>query len=435
LIEMLLHVGIDDTDSKQGMCTTYVAAVIVSELKRAGIELVGYPRLIRLNPNAPWKTRGNCAIALTVETDAEGASEVKKIVLKRVEELAELDQEGTTPGVVFYQGERIPQKLEAYSKRVVQDIVTIEEAEELAEELGAEVHKFKLGRGIIGALAAIGNTLKRDRTYELVAYRTTENWGTPRRVDARSVAEMDSKTSPRTFDNLDPATGEVRITPHTPCPVLYGVRATGPEAALEAHEMVGAEEPIECHVLFETNQGTDEHLVRAKIGEVNPLRSVIVDGEVLGPPRVIPGGHVIFKIKDGTGEIDCAAYEPTRQFRSVVKRLAPGDRVRAYGGAKLKPGLPLTINLEKISILHLAQITRKINPSCASCGRRMKSAGKDKGYVCKRCKTKLPPKSARIVKVPREIEAGLHAVPPRARRHLAKPPSRELLVRPPIHEF
>ncbi len=417
----LLHIGIDDTDSKEGMCTTYIGATIVDELKREGIELVGHPKLIRLNPNAPWKTRGNCAIALTVQVNDGEALKVKEIALKNVEKFAELKQRSTTPGVVFFEGEKIPRKLKAWSKRVVQDIVTIEDAERLAGELGAEVHKFKLGRGVIGALAAIGNPLERDRTYELVAYRTSENWGTPRKLDARSVEEMNAKTAPKTFDNLDPATGEIRITPHTPCPILYGIRAEDSETATEAHGMVKSEEPVEHHLLYMTNQGTDEHLVRAKIGEVEPLRSVIVDAEVIEPPRVITGGHIILRIRDGTGEIDCAAYEPTRQFRSIVKQLEVGDRIRAYGGAKRKPGLPLTINLEKLGVLKLVPVQRKVNPTCADCGRRMESAGKGKGYVCKRCKTKLPEKSARMVEEPRKLEVGTFEVPPRARRHLAKP--------------
>ena len=29
-------------------------------------DLVDYPRLVRLNPNVPWKTRGNGAVALTL---------------------------------------------------------------------------------------------------------------------------------------------------------------------------------------------------------------------------------------------------------------------------------------------------------------------------------------------------------------------------------
>jgi tRNA(Ile2)-agmatinylcytidine synthase len=418
---MILHIGIDDTDSKDGMCTTYVGAVIVDKLKEQGIQLVDFPRLIRLNPNWRLKTRGNCSIALKVKVEQRQIPEVRKIVLATVDELAELHHDTTNPGVVFYKGDKIPKKLKEFSKKVVQDVATIEEAEALAKEQGAEVHKFKLGRGIIGALAAIGNTLEQDWTFELIAYRAKENWGTPRRVDDGSVSDMDARTYPKTFDNLDPATGEIRITPHTPCPILYGIRAETPEAALEAHKLVRALEPIERWIIYKTNQGTDEHLRRAKIAEVKPYWSVIVDAVVCRKPRVIPGGHVIFRIRDETGEIDCAAYEPTRQFRDVVRNLVVGDEIRAYGGVKEKPGLPLTINLEKLAVLKLEQVLKKINPNCPRCGKKMKSEGKGKGYSCERCKMRLPAGAAKLVEVPREIEVGAFEVPPRARRHLAKP--------------
>ena len=259
-----------------------------------------------------------------------------------------------------------------------------------------------------------------------------ENWGSKRRIDAASVVEMNSKTFPKTFDNLDQSTGEIRITPHTPCPILYGIRGESAEATMKAQKLVKEMEPIERVVIYKTNQGTDEHLRRARISEAKPNWSVIVDGEVCEKPRVILGGHVIFKICDGTGKIDCAAYEPTRQFREVVKKLVVGDKVRAYGGIKEKPELPLTINLEKIAILKLAPALKKVNPICKSCGRRMKSEGKGKGYSCKKCKIRLPPKAAKILKIPRDVTVGAFEVPPRARRHLAKPLIR---VKQPRREY
>jgi len=432
---MIFQIGLDDTDSKEGMCTTYIGAIIVDRLKEHGINVLDFPRLIRLNPQCKFKTRGNCSIALKVEVSGGQISLVKRIVLDTVNELAELHHDTTNPGVVFYPTEKIPRKLKAFSKRVVQDIVTIEDAEALARELGAEVHKFKLGRGIIGALAAIGNTLERDWTFEFVAYRTRENWGTHRRVDEASVEEMNAKTFPNTFDNLDPATGEIRITPHTPCPVFYGIRGESPEAVVGAHELVRTFEPIERWIVYKTNQGTDEHLRRAKVAEVKPYWSVIVDAVVCRKPRVIAGGHVIFRIRDETGEIDCAAYEPTRQFRDVVRKLVVGDKVRACGGVKEKPELPLTINLEKISILELVPILRKVNPTCPKCGKRMKSEGRGKGYSCKRCKIKAPASAAKLIEVPRMVELGTFEVPVRCRRHLAKPLVREIQVRFPAREF
>jgi len=417
----LLHIGIDDTDSKEGMCTTYVGAVAIDSLKSQGVKLEGYPKLIRLNPNWKLKTRGNCAIAFTAKVQKHQIPVVKETVLRTVEELAELHIKTTNPGVVFYEGERIPIKLRKFSKKVVQDITTIDEAESLAGKIGAEVHKFKLGRGIIGALAAIGNTLEHDWTFELIAYRTSKNRGTPRKVDTASVVKMNTKTFPTTFDNLDPFTGEIRITPHTPCPILYGIRGEDAKTTLAAHKLVKSLEPIKRFVVYMTNQGTDEHLRQAKVAEVKPYWSVIVVGEVSSAPKIILGGHVIFSMQDKTGEIDCAAYEPTRQFRDVAKKLIIGDKVVAYGGVKEKPELPLTINLEKLSILKLVPVLQKVNPTCPRCGKRMKSEGKDKGYSCKRCKVKVPTSAAKLVEMRREIEVGAFEVPPRARRHLAKP--------------
>ena len=58
----MLHIGIDDTDSVKGGCTTWLATEIIRELQE--FDLIGHPRLVRLNPNVPWKTRGNGAVAL-----------------------------------------------------------------------------------------------------------------------------------------------------------------------------------------------------------------------------------------------------------------------------------------------------------------------------------------------------------------------------------
>ena len=59
----MLHIGIDDTDSIHGGCTTWVATEIIKELSE--FDLIGHPRLVRLNPNVPWKTRGNGAVSFT----------------------------------------------------------------------------------------------------------------------------------------------------------------------------------------------------------------------------------------------------------------------------------------------------------------------------------------------------------------------------------
>ncbi|MFO1535851.1 MAG: hypothetical protein ABR586_09320, partial [Thermoplasmatota archaeon] len=52
----------DDTDGPEGGCTTHLAFRVLLELPR--LALAGLPRLVRLNPNVPWKTRGNGAVVL-----------------------------------------------------------------------------------------------------------------------------------------------------------------------------------------------------------------------------------------------------------------------------------------------------------------------------------------------------------------------------------
>ena len=64
-----LYIGVDDTDSPDGMCTTYLASQIINKFKDNGIDLVDYPRLIRLNPFARFKTRGNGGVALKIIED------------------------------------------------------------------------------------------------------------------------------------------------------------------------------------------------------------------------------------------------------------------------------------------------------------------------------------------------------------------------------
>ncbi len=87
-------------------------------------------------------------------------------------------EKGTDPGIVFYKGDVIPEELTAFSKKTETTIVTLKEAMALIKKFGAEALGFNSCRGIIGSLAAIGETLNCDHTYELIAYRTPENLGT-----------------------------------------------------------------------------------------------------------------------------------------------------------------------------------------------------------------------------------------------------------------
>jgi tRNA(Ile2)-agmatinylcytidine synthase len=75
-----IQVGIDDTDSTRGGCTTYIVAVLVERLEKLGAAFFDYPYLVRLNPNVPWKTRGNGALSLRVECEEKLAAKIKETV-------------------------------------------------------------------------------------------------------------------------------------------------------------------------------------------------------------------------------------------------------------------------------------------------------------------------------------------------------------------
>jgi tRNA(Ile2)-agmatinylcytidine synthase len=220
-----------------------------------------------------------------------------------------------------------------------------------------------------------------------------------------------------TFHNYDYQNNHVCISPASPCPVLYGIRGTVPSDLISALRNVKSE-PIDRWLLFLTNQGTDEHLRRCKISDIEPYRSVIVRGRVLTNPRTIRGGHVVFRITDNTGEIDCTTYEPSKQFRNVVKKLYINDIITVYGSVR---DIPRTINLEKIQIHKLSRIRKKVeNPICKICGKHMKSMGTNRGYRCKKCGTKSV--DVKYIPISRDLEIGKFYLPPvSSRRHLSKP--------------
>ena len=81
-----MHIGLDDTDSTKGGCTTYLAAVLIEKLEKFNIEFKDYPTLIRLNPNVPWKTRGNGALCLRFTYPAEFETQIKTTAIELWEE-------------------------------------------------------------------------------------------------------------------------------------------------------------------------------------------------------------------------------------------------------------------------------------------------------------------------------------------------------------
>jgi len=419
----IMHIGFDDTDSVRKGCTTYIAALLVEKLEGLGANLIDYPNLIRLNPNVPWKTRGNGALCLRTQYDENIETKIKETVMSTVEEYSDLGFKGTEPGIVFLCRAKIPKEIKIFAKNTISEVVTLKSAFEILTKFGAEAVGFKGGRGIIGSLAAVGETLQADHTYEILAYRVRENYGTRRRVDEDSIREMDRATVPCTFNNVDFEKNRVIITPRGPDPILFGIRGETPETVKKALAMVRALEPIERWMIFRTNQGTDAHLKRVEsLSQMKTHNPVIARGTVSAQPKIIPRRHVIFSISDKTGQVDCAAYEPTGSLRHATAKLIIGDKVEVYGGIRAATqSRPLTINLEKIRVLNLAQKILLQNPICKKCGKRLKSMGKNKGFRCEKCGSRYAHLEKTETRLKRDLKKGLYITATRSQRHLTKP--------------
>ncbi len=407
-------IGIDDTDSPRGMCTTYLASVLLDELGVYG-KIIKPPLLVRLNPTVPFKTRGNGAVAIAIETD--DIKFIKEHVINRVSEMANLEDNGTNPGIVFVDAGDVLQELTLFYERALKTLLTIEDAMSVIAEFGIDFYGFKNKRGLIGALAAVRawkilTSSDADHTFELIAYRMRERWGSKRQIDEASVWNADRRTYPLVWDTVDRSLGDIIFAPHSPDPVLFGIRGDDVDSIFKAFEMIRSED-YERYTLFLTNQGTDAHYIEASISELQEYRSYIIEGTVTSAPRTIQGGHVFFKLDN---MLECAAFEPTKSFRDVIRSLLPGDCVRVFGGFKNR-----TLNLEKIEILiPVSEVMQ--NPVCI-CGRRMKSMGKEQGFRCRNCGIRK--KERESVKIERAIERGLYEVVPSARRHITKPLVRE----------
>lgn len=421
----------DDTDAPEGMCTTYLAALIIEDLSE--YDLLDMPRLVRLNPNIPWKTRGNAAVCLSfghgsgpgkkcgelsgrrvlrydrgVQADPAELLERAAGVLKKV---ARFECDQTNPGIVA-SNTRPPPSL---YWRAVREIVPLGDVEGILRSSGALWRKFKKGRGIIGAAAAM-SWRPRDRTWEVIVYRSPGRFGTPRDIDPQSVIEMDKATR-MTFNNYDYDNGHVAISPGSPCPILFGIRGDSAPELLRARKMIRGEAQDKW-LLFLTNQATEDHIVARRISELRPMMSARVRAYVAGHPRTIVGGHVIVPIDDGD-MIDAAFYEPSRDLREVARQMLPGDEVVVYGSVRREPR---SLNAEKLLILTLAEDRRKVhNPVCARCGKSMGSLGRDKGFRCKVCGSRVGLEAAEWRSIPRAIAPGWYEPPVASRRHLHKP--------------
>ncbi len=408
-------VGIDDSDSQFGLCTTFLGYRLVLKLLEGGCSISSYPRLVRLNPNVPFKTRGNAAVCVEFESEDPNAN--FESICSLVESYSDLAN-GANTGVVLIPA-RPPPYFGGVYQRALSELVNKEGVLKSLSALGARVFTLGNGMGVVGASASVGFDPLQDHTYELLAYRRQGAYGSPRKVDRESVKSMDRLSFPHTYNNYDYESERVMITPHGADPVLLGIRGDSPRTVLRAFSGIKCSEDVEGHIIYLSNQHTDAHLSHQLEFPLKAFSSGWLQGRLTQVETGV-GAHVYFALDAGIETVRCAVYEPTGDLRRMARLLRPGDALRVAGGVR-KPSTkhPRLLNVERIEVVSLQEQVERSNPSCSDCGLRMKSEGRNKGFQCAECKARVAgEKISRVIQ--RELQRGIYIPSPRSQRHLTK---------------
>lgn len=412
---MRLYIGIDDTDSVNKYCTTYIGYVVSTYADKFSATIVHFPKLIRLNPNIPYKTRGNAAISFTFDIDNEKVAEFENEIIKKVEQLSDLDDKNTNPGIVFL--EKIPKEVSTFSKRALKYHVTIEDAEKILQNIGAKYHKYKNGRGIIGALAAIGYVFN-DCTYEIISYRKKERWGTKRTIDKNSVFSMNTETLPYTINNIDRESKKILICPNTACPIFCGIRGENPKIVQSAFETLSIDEELQGSIIYQTNQHTDDNVIEIDSSSaIEDMTTIKCRFTVLEDPITIKGSHTFFLAGNDTIKVKICSFSKNRALQKVAQKLRRGDNITVWGSVSLKEETP-TLHLEKMKVGSCVSEVVETNPTCPICNKTGESAGKNQEFRCRKCKTTLGYEKIRKT-IDRDI-VGFYEPPESSQRHLHK---------------
>ena len=412
----VLNIGFDDTDSPKGMCTTFLAYKIVDLLRKHKTEFLDFPRLIRFNPNIPWKTRGNGAVSIRIKTKnpSKIKNQIKNLVLKYSDV-----KNGANPGLVFFESDTIPSEFTNFSNLAMWQLIKRNNAKRFAKKNDLEFFYQGNGQGLVGAIGAIGYNFQ-DHTLELLSYRKRTKFGKERKISVESVKIMQEKTFPNTFNSFDTKKGRILITPHGPDPVFYGVRGENVSSLVYATKILKSDEKLDGYMIFKSNQGTGDHLKNElNFENMKPYASGKITGIVSNTPKIVKGGHVFFKILSKNCEFWCAVYKPTG-ISSIASNLIEGDKICVGGGVrKASKKFPRIINLEFIDIIHLEKNLVKSNPICKKCNKKMKSKGQNQGFQCIRCGKKSSKKIT--VEISRKVKKQLYIPNMSAHRHLTRP--------------
>ena len=334
-------VAIDSFDTPHSGCTTLTATLLALCLHSKGFEMLDYPRLVRLNPAVPWKTRGNAAVALVFKGSAEELFEEAKRFLERA------------PGKgALVVGEKFP---DVY-RRAVERVVDPEEALR-----GFDGLWWGKKGAVVGALAAA--SAEDLPNFELLAYRLPENLSKPRKCSFHPLYEA---LSDLTFPLLHESRPEV-VCPRGPDPVLLGVRGSHPPLMWELLKLFRGE-PFALATMFRTNQHSYEPSLPSSTYPYDFSWEPFEGSYEVRGEDVWFGDKVLFK---ETGI--------TRVFKLMS---GWNNKVSAKIDVIVKPGIKEVTALRSLRAL----FWKRRSPRCPRCGGPMVSTGRRSlRRRCKRC--------------------------------------------------
>lgn len=384
-------IGLDDTDEREYGCTTHDFDSLLNYLTASGFQIKD-PRLVRLWPFAPRRTRGNAALSACIVSQNmdDLQSSIDDWFNERFSDYESGSEDHSAQPVLLLTEQKLPESIYWDTvQRFVDLSYRIAELSEFVHRIWSTPSGMS---GLIGASAAIAWQGQNDFTWECTAWRQDSG---PRIVPESLVLEM-SNLFPCTILNRDPNAGRSLIAPRTPCPVLYGIRGESRNGVLDAHAFLqerGAEKSA-GHRAHRTNQATDDHLVSIECGVVNNT-------------RIMQGGHVEINVGDSL-----LSFSQGGDVNKLAQRLIPGDRIEWYGLHDFDGG----IHLERLRLIEGER--NKQRPNCR-CGSRYKSQGTNQPLRCPSCGSEH--QNMWLTEI---VSTDWKEPPPSYRRHLAKPLSR-----------
>ena len=427
----MTFISLDDTDSSEGGCTTALAYDIISFLEKKGYYCVSHPSLVRLNPAAPNKTRGNGAVVFNIskchlltskcigwvnkknyylgipDNDTPLSETVRNECIKIVKN----GRHSSSNSAIMFSENR--PSVEYYT-RAVKNIIKPEEINKWVEKSKDDgfVSVWNSGEGIIGCMASLAWPGKR-KTYEILAYRELEQIGTIRNIDDSNFYHTYC-TDPRMINNFDHR--HVCIKPKTPCPVLFGIRTLTSNVLDIPYSMRG--ESFKGFLVFQSNQCTDDHIIHDPTN-LTERESYSIEGRV-EKIESIKGRHRRFEIITQQNlRVKVIAFEKTGRLAKTCLHLKSGDLVRVFGQFKKNQ-----INCEKIFVKKvIREKVLKSMPICPECGVEMKARSSRRFFCRKHNMIELLSDKCKWDVLKRNIQRGWIECSVLARRHLYMPGS------------